>query len=104
MVKCDPRRGKYMVRYEMFTLIGSINDNRVEILTMLAVCLLYRGDVVPKDINSAISSVKTKRTVQFVEWCVTLPIVILIKTFDETNYFPLTPAKTWHKLIIILFS
>ncbi|ETN85539.1 hypothetical protein RB195_006569 [Necator americanus] len=45
MVKCDPRRGKYM-----------------------AVCLLYRGDVVPKDINSAISSVKTKRTVQFVEW------------------------------------
>ncbi|EFP12384.1 hypothetical protein CRE_29576 [Caenorhabditis remanei] len=45
MVKCDPRRGKYM-----------------------AVCLLYRGDVVPKDINSAIASVKTKRTVQFVEW------------------------------------
>ncbi|RCN28875.1 hypothetical protein ANCCAN_25377, partial [Ancylostoma caninum] len=45
MVKCDPRRGKYM-----------------------AVCLLYRGDVVPKDINSAISAVKTKRTVQFVEW------------------------------------
>ncbi|EYC11033.1 hypothetical protein Y032_0052g2175 [Ancylostoma ceylanicum] len=44
MVKCDPRRGKYM-----------------------AVCLLYRGDVVPKDINSAISAVKTKRTVQFVE-------------------------------------
>ncbi|CAO4361824.1 unnamed protein product [Caenorhabditis nigoni] len=48
MVKCDPRRGKYM-----------------------AVCLLYRGDVVPKDINSAIASVKTKRTVQFVEWCPT---------------------------------
>ncbi|PIO75017.1 tubulin/FtsZ family protein [Teladorsagia circumcincta] len=45
MVKCDPRRGKYM-----------------------AVCLLYRGDVVPKDINSAISAVKSKRTVQFVEW------------------------------------
>uniref|UniRef100_A0A0N4WT35 Tubulin alpha chain n=1 Tax=Haemonchus placei TaxID=6290 RepID=A0A0N4WT35_HAEPC len=45
MVKCDPRRGKYM-----------------------AVCLLYRGDVVPKDINSAISAVKAKRTVQFVEW------------------------------------
>ena len=44
-VKCDPRRGKHM-----------------------AVCLLYRGDVVPKDINSAISAVKTKRTVQFVEW------------------------------------
>uniref|UniRef100_A0A8R1E7K9 Tubulin_C domain-containing protein n=1 Tax=Caenorhabditis japonica TaxID=281687 RepID=A0A8R1E7K9_CAEJA len=48
MVKCDPRRGKYM-----------------------AVCLLFRGDVVPKDINSAIAAVKTKRTVQFVEWCPT---------------------------------
>uniref|UniRef100_T1J0Q4 Tubulin alpha chain n=1 Tax=Strigamia maritima TaxID=126957 RepID=T1J0Q4_STRMM len=48
MVKCDPRRGKYM-----------------------ACCLLYRGDVVPKDVNAAIASVKGKRTVQFVEWCPT---------------------------------
>jgi tubulin alpha len=31
MVKCDPRHGKYM-----------------------ACCLLYRGDVVPKDVNAAI--------------------------------------------------
>ncbi|RCN28476.1 tubulin/FtsZ family protein [Ancylostoma caninum] len=45
MVKCDPRRGKYM-----------------------ACCLLYRGDVVPKDVNAAIASVKTKRTIQFVDW------------------------------------
>uniref|UniRef100_A0A8R1Y2Z9 Tubulin alpha chain n=2 Tax=Onchocerca TaxID=6281 RepID=A0A8R1Y2Z9_ONCVO len=48
MVKCDPRRGKYM-----------------------AVCLLYRGDVVPKDVNAAISMVKTKRGIQFVDWCPT---------------------------------
>ncbi|MCP9258704.1 Tubulin alpha-1 chain [Dirofilaria immitis] len=48
MVKCDPRRGKYM-----------------------AVCLLYRGDVVPKDVNAAISTVKTKRGIQFVDWCPT---------------------------------
>uniref|UniRef100_A0A915L637 Tubulin/FtsZ 2-layer sandwich domain-containing protein n=1 Tax=Romanomermis culicivorax TaxID=13658 RepID=A0A915L637_ROMCU len=48
MVKCDPRRGKYM-----------------------AVCLLYRGDVVPKDVNSAIASIKTKRSIEFVEWCPT---------------------------------
>uniref|UniRef100_A0A914CH23 Alpha-tubulin n=1 Tax=Acrobeloides nanus TaxID=290746 RepID=A0A914CH23_9BILA len=48
MVKCDPRRGKYM-----------------------AVCLLYRGDVVPKDVNAAIASVKTKRGIQFVDWCPT---------------------------------
>ncbi|KAG2190780.1 hypothetical protein INT46_001820 [Mucor plumbeus] len=48
MVKCDPRNGKYM-----------------------ACCLLYRGDVVPKDTNAAISSIKTKRTIQFVDWCPT---------------------------------
>lgn len=48
MVKCDPRHGKYM-----------------------ACCLLYRGDVVPKDVNAAIAAIKTKRTIQFVEWCPT---------------------------------
>jgi len=48
MVKCDPRNGKYM-----------------------ACCLLYRGSVVPKDVNAAISNVKTKRSIQFVDWCPT---------------------------------
>merc|ERR1712032_1329194 len=44
MVKCDPRHGKYM-----------------------ACCLLYRGDVVPKDVNAAIATIKTKRSIQFVD-------------------------------------
>jgi len=48
MVKCDPRNGKYM-----------------------AVCLLYRGDVAPKDVNAAIARVKSQKTVQFVDWCPT---------------------------------
>ena len=48
MVKCDPRHGKYM-----------------------ACCLLFRGDVVPKDVNTAIANIKNKRTVQFVDWCPT---------------------------------
>ncbi|GLG99989.1 Tubulin gamma-1 chain, partial [Gryllus bimaculatus] len=48
MVKCDPRHGKYM-----------------------ACCMLYRGDVVPKDVNAAIATIKTKRTIQFVDWCPT---------------------------------
>ncbi|KAI3357812.1 hypothetical protein L3Q82_016194, partial [Scortum barcoo] len=48
MVKCDPRHGKYM-----------------------ACCLLYRGDVVPKDVNVAIAAIKTKRSIQFVDWCPT---------------------------------
>ena len=30
-----------------------------------------RGDVVPKDVNSAIAGIKNKRTVQFVDWCPT---------------------------------
>jgi len=48
MAKCDPRHGKYM-----------------------SCCLMYRGDVVPKDVNTAISIIKTKRTIQFVDWCPT---------------------------------
>jgi len=45
MAKCDPRHGKYM-----------------------ACCLMYRGDVVPKDVTAAVSVVKTKKTIQFVDW------------------------------------
>ncbi|EPQ07626.1 Tubulin alpha-1C chain [Myotis brandtii] len=43
MVKCDPRHGKYM-----------------------AYCLLYHGDMVPKDVNAAIATIKTKHIIQFV--------------------------------------
>jgi len=45
MVKCDPSSGKY-----------------------IACCLMYRGDVVPKDVNSAVSSIKSKSHIQFVDW------------------------------------
>ncbi|KAM6188929.1 tubulin alpha-1C chain-like [Sarcoramphus papa] len=45
-VKCDPRHG-------MDT----------------ACCLLYRGDVVPKDVNAAIAAIKTKRSIQLGDWC-----------------------------------
>jgi len=48
LCKVDPRHGKYM-----------------------AVCLMYRGDVVPKDVNAAVATIKTKRTIQFVDWCPT---------------------------------
>ncbi|XP_034238342.1 tubulin alpha-4 chain-like [Thrips palmi] len=48
MVKCDPKNGKYM-----------------------ACCMLYRGDVVPKDVNDAITDMKTKKGVRFVDWCPT---------------------------------
>merc|ERR1712192_300806 len=29
------------------------------------------GDVVPKDVNAAIATIKSKRSVQFVDWCPT---------------------------------
>ncbi|XVE95112.1 hypothetical protein REPUB_Repub02eG0068500 [Reevesia pubescens] len=37
----------------------------------MACCLMYRGDVVPKDVNAAVATIKTKRTIQFVYWCPT---------------------------------
>ncbi|XP_073103284.1 tubulin alpha chain-like [Elaeis guineensis] len=43
MAKCVPRHRKYM-----------------------ACCLMYRSDVVPKDVNAAVATIKTKRTIQFV--------------------------------------
>jgi len=47
-VKCDPRHGKYM-----------------------ASCLLYQGNLLPEDVNAAIDILKTKRTIQFVDWAPT---------------------------------
>ncbi|VDO52383.1 unnamed protein product [Brugia timori] len=48
MVKCDPTKGKYM-----------------------SICLLYRGNVTPNDVNEAISAVRHRRQINFVEWCPT---------------------------------
>jgi tubulin alpha len=48
MAKCDPRHGKYM-----------------------ACCLMYRGDVAPKDVNGAVAAIKNKKEIQFVDWCPT---------------------------------
>ena len=50
------------------TCTTSFNILRVYIV---ACALLYRGDVVPKDVNAAVSYIKTKRTIQFVDWCPT---------------------------------
>jgi hypothetical protein len=37
----------------------------------MACTLLYRADVVPKDVGAAVATIKTKRTIQFVDWCPT---------------------------------
>ena len=67
MVKCDPTKGKYM-----------------------SVCLLYRGDVTPKDVNAAITNIKSKKTVQFVEWCPTGFKVLAISFIYLRGYSKIT--------------
>jgi len=32
---------------------------------------MYRGDYIPKYISASIANIKTKRTIQFVDWCPT---------------------------------
>ncbi|XP_041037314.1 tubulin alpha-1C chain-like [Carcharodon carcharias] len=48
MVKCEPHHGKYM-----------------------ACCMLYRGDVQAKEVNAAITTIKSMHTISFVDWCPT---------------------------------
>ncbi|CAG5121569.1 unnamed protein product, partial [Candidula unifasciata] len=48
MMMIDPRQGKY-----------------------ISCCVLFRGDVVPRDVNEAISFIKCNRNIQFVDWCPT---------------------------------
>lgn len=45
LARCNPQHGKYM-----------------------SCCLMYRGDVRPKKLNEALNNIRTKRTIQFVEW------------------------------------
>lgn len=45
MMKCDPRRGKY-----------------------LACCLVYRGDCNESDVNNTIAGIKANKSLNFVEW------------------------------------
>ena len=44
MINCDPRHGKYM-----------------------ACTMMYRGDVVPSDVNKAIQTIRTKKSIKFVD-------------------------------------
>ena len=47
-VKCDARPDKYM-----------------------ACCMLYRVDFLPKEVKAAMATIRTKRTIRFVDWCPT---------------------------------
>ncbi|EFC49841.1 alpha-tubulin [Naegleria gruberi] len=37
----------------------------------MACVVLYKGDIVPKDVGHAISTIKTSRVIRFVDWCPT---------------------------------
>ena len=53
----------------------------------MACCMLYRGDVVPKDVNAAIATIKSKRSVQFVDWCPT-GFKVMNRIFELPLKFP----------------
>ena len=44
----------------------------------MACMMLYRGDVVPKDINKAVATIKTKRSIQFVDWYEKVAMALMI--------------------------
>ncbi|CAD8085190.1 unnamed protein product [Paramecium primaurelia] len=45
LAKCDPRQGKY-----------------------ISSAIIYRGNVIPKDVGSSYSQLKTQKTIRFVDW------------------------------------
>nr|XP_008529265.1 PREDICTED: tubulin alpha chain-like [Equus przewalskii] len=75
MVKCDPYHGQYV-----------------------ECCMLYCGEVVSKDVNAAIATIKTKHTIQFVDWCTTAFKV-------DINYRPPTVVPRGKvQLVVYLLS
>ena len=70
MVKCDPRHGTFHTREGILLSIIQLMNGSISGKYM-ACCLLFRGDVVPQDVNRAVATIKTKRSIQFVDWCPT---------------------------------
>ncbi|XP_002155700.1 tubulin alpha-1C chain isoform X1 [Hydra vulgaris] len=71
MVKCDPSAGKYM-----------------------SCCMLYRGDVQPRNVNEAISKIKATKNIQFVDWCPTgFKVGINNQTIVTVNGSDMAPVK-----------
>ena len=74
-VKCDPRHGKYM-----------------------ACCMMYRGDVVPKDVNASVATIKTKRTIQFVDWSLDLSTTFCIH--ECVHHVELKKTETYFRMFV----
>lgn len=67
MINCDPRRGLYFDEKIQNTIIMKIQF----LGKYLACCLLYRGDATPASIGASIASIKTRRSITFVDYCPT---------------------------------
>ena len=72
LVKCDPRHGKYM-----------------------ACCMMYRGDVVPKDVNASVATIKTKRTIQFGDLAKVMRACCMISNFLVPGLGRTSTASMW---------
>lgn len=65
MVKCDPREGKYSMSSRYLPFEQTLNAKQ-----WLALCCTGVTSF-RKDVNAAVAIIKTKRTIQFVDWCPT---------------------------------
>ncbi len=73
-------RGKaYHETFSVPELTTSVMTNPNSLLTKcnlndgkyMSCCLMYRGDVTPSDVKNAMSTIKSKSNVRFVDWCPT---------------------------------
>ena len=61
MAKCDPRHG---TTQSAASISLTAKSNLTPPGKYIAVCMMYRGDIVPKDVQACISKIKTSKTVQ----------------------------------------
>ena len=47
--------------------VAEITMSALELASMMG--LMFRGDIVPKDVNTAVATIRTKRTINLVDWC-----------------------------------
>jgi tubulin alpha len=63
MVKCDPSKGKYMAVCLLYRQEIKLQPQKLNHF-ITKVIIFFRGDVVPKDVNSAVAAMKSKKNVQ----------------------------------------
>ncbi|CAL6024288.1 Alpha-tubulin [Hexamita inflata] len=67
----EEQRATVAISREIFEPANVMLGCNINTGKYMACSIVYRGDVVPKDVGEAYCYMKTKRTVQFVDWCPT---------------------------------